>query len=206
MKALFMKKSDGRDGPLVLFALSVALTVGLLLGGCASAPPELHEYLLRPESLEVVSENRPAVVLKSVAVAPYLDQQGIVLQTSSVEIRVARHHLWAEPLAGAIGRYLQVALGNRTDRRVEMTSLTTGSNSSAVAVLINRFHGDAGGEVRLVAQWRLESEQAEPMLFTFDEQARQTADGYDSLVAAHATLLDRLAGAMADSLLQAEAP
>lgn len=177
-----------------------ALLVGVVLGGCAGTPPETHEYLLQPQPSERASGDRSAVVLNSVVLAPYLDQQGIVLQTSAAEIHVARHHQWAEPLADAVGRYLQVAVGNLADVQVEMGSLTTGDASRKVTVRINRLHGDAQGEVRLVADWLIETDGAEPVLSSFDERARQSANGYGPLVATHEVVLDRFARAIADSL------
>lgn len=177
---------------------ALAACVGLV--GCASAPPEHHEYLLRPQPLAPVADDKAAVLLRPVSVAPYLDQSGIVLETADAEIRVAKHHQWAESLNEAIGRFLQVGIGNRAGLQVERAPLTTGTASEVVTVRIDRLHGDTNGTVRLVADWSVEPADGPPRLYSFDQQARQSADGYAALVATQAELLDQLAGAIADAL------
>ena len=72
----------------------------------------------------------------SVAVAPYLDQKGLVLETGKSEIRVAKHHRWAEPLDESLGRYLQVSIANQGNVDVETVPLTTGRADASVAVRI----------------------------------------------------------------------
>jgi uncharacterized lipoprotein YmbA len=177
------------------------LCAGLLLAGCAGSPAaQDHDYLLRPQKLMVASGNRSVVQLKPVAVAPYLDQKGMVLQTGSSEIRVARHHRWAEPLDEAVERYLQVSIANQADVAVESTPLTTVEEDATVTVRINQLHGTESGQVRLVADWKVDRAGEEPMLHSYDESITQSADGYPALVAAHAELLDGLSGAIADSL------
>lgn len=177
-----------------------ALIACLGLVGCTSAPPEHHEYLLRPLQLAPITGDKAAVLLRPVSVAPYLDQAGIVLETADTEIRVAKHHRWAESLDDAIGRFLQVGIGNRAGLQVEMAPLTTGTAVEVVTVRIDRLHGDANGAVRLVADWAVEPADGPPRLYSFDQQARQSRDGYAALVATQAELLDQLAGAIADAL------
>lgn len=172
-----------------------------LLAGCAGKPAlEHHEYLLRPQQLETASGSHPAVRLKAVSVAPYLDQDGIVLQTASAEIRVANQHAWAEPLEDAIRRYLQVSIANHAGVEVEVAPLTTGAAETSLTVAISQFHGSADGRVRLVAGWTVARADREPLLLSFDQSVRQAADGYPALVVAHAELLERLAEAISDSL------
>ena len=106
-----------------LFSL---LGLGILLSGCAGSPVvEDHDYLLRPQKMTVSSGSRSVVHLKPVTVAPYLAQKGLVLQTGSSEINVAKHHRWAEPLDEAVERYLQVSVANQADVAVESAPLIT---------------------------------------------------------------------------------
>lgn len=181
--------------------LMLSLLLAGLLAGCAGSPPvQDHDYLLRPQKLMVSSGSRSVVQLKPVAVAPYLDQRGVVLQTGDSEIRVAKHHRWAEPLDEAVGRYLQVGIANQGEVAVESVPLTTANPAVTVTVRINQLHGTEVGSVRLVADWKLDRAEQEPVLYSFDESVRQAADGYPALVAAHAELLDALSAAIARSL------
>ncbi|TNF84978.1 MAG: membrane integrity-associated transporter subunit PqiC [Gammaproteobacteria bacterium] len=181
--------------------LPALLVAGLLLAGCAGSPPvQDHDYLLRPQKLTVTSGSRSVVQLKPVVVAPYLDQKGMVLQTGSSEIQVARHHRWAEPLDEAVERYLQVSIANQAGVAVESVPLTTLEEDATVTIRINQLHGTKSGRVRLVADWKVDRADLEPMLYSFDESVTQATDGYPALVDAHAELLDRLGGAIARSL------
>ena len=174
---------------------------GVLLAGCAGSPVvEDHDYLLRPQQMMVSSGSRSVVHLKPVTVAPYLSQKGLVLQTGGSEINVAKHHRWAEPLDEAVERYLQVSVANQADVAVESAPLITEEDGRTVAVRINQLHGTETGQVRLVADWKVEDADGESALYSIDETVRQAASGYPALVEAHADLLDQLAAAIAESL------
>jgi uncharacterized lipoprotein YmbA len=180
------------------------LLAGFLLAGCAGSPQvQDHDYLLRPQKLMVGSAGRSVVQLKPVTVAPYLDQKGMVLQTGDTEIRVAKHHRWAEPLDEAVERYLQVSIANQANVTVESGRLTTSSEDATVTLRISRLHGSESGQVRLVADWKVDRREQGSVLHSFDQTTRQTADGYPALVDAHTVLLDELGSAIADSLEQA---
>lgn len=180
---------------------SLLLAISLLVGCTSSPPVQDHRYLLRPEKLMASSpDESSAVLLNPVLVAQYLDRQGIVLETGSSEIHVAKHHRWAEALDEAVERYLQVSIANRAGVVVESTLLTTDAAAARVTVRINQMHGTDSGRVRLVADWKVDHPDQDATLFSFDESVSQGADGYPALVAAHAVLLDNLGAAIADSL------
>ena len=175
--------------------------LGALIAGCAGAPPaEDHEYLLRPDRPDAVQSDGTPVLLKAVVIPPYLDQKGLVLQTGPAEIRVARHHQWAEPLDEAAGRYLQVSIARRSGRPVETVPLTGSADRDAVTVRIHQLHGTENGRVRLVADWSVTPISGDSEIHEFDQTLTQAADGYPALVAAHSALLDELAAAIAQTL------
>jgi len=177
------------------------LLAGWLLAGCAGAPPVAdHEYLLPPQTLTAPGGDGSVLRLKAIAIAPYLDQKGVVLQTGTTEIRVAKHHRWAEPLDDAIARYLQVSIANQAQVIVESTPLVSAGRHDSVIVRINRFHGTERGDVRLVADWRVQPTEGEPTIYSFDRSTVQSENGYPALIAAHAELLDDLAHAIARSI------
>lgn len=172
----------------------------LLLVACAGQPPERHEYLLRPPASASFPAGRVPLRLLPVQLAPYLDQEGIVVQVSDVEVRPAKLNRWAEPLDEAVGRYLQVAIANAAGRPVEVSPLLTGEAGVEVQVRISQLHGSANGDVRLVAEWWARNAEGVGRLAGFDRTVRQSGKGYTPLVEAHAALLDELADAIAGSL------
>ncbi len=176
------------------------LLLPLLLGACAGKVTESHEYLLAAPALAAPVNAHTPVLLKPVTVAPYLDQEGIVLQTDGAEVHVARKNRWAEPLDAAVDRYLQVAIANAADRQVQAAPLSTDSALTSIQVRIHQLHGSTDGRVRLVAEWSVTSRDGEPGLYSFDVTTSQQTDGYGALVDAHALLLDQLAVAIAGSL------
>jgi len=176
------------------------LLLPILLGACAGKTVERHEYLLPLPTLSPPIISDAPIRLLPVAIAPYLEQQGIVLQTEGAAVHVAGQNRWAEPLDAAVGRYLQVAIANATGRTVEVSPLTTASAATEVQVRVQQLHGSTDGKVRLVADWSILGATGKRVLHAFDATVAQHADGYPSLVDAHATLLGQLASAIASSL------
>ncbi|MGE3463296.1 MAG: membrane integrity-associated transporter subunit PqiC [Pseudomonadales bacterium] len=177
-----------------------AVLLPLLLGACAGTPVEPHEYLLPMPARSLPTSGDAPVRLLPVTIAPYLDQQGIVLQTAGAEVHVARQNRWAEPLDAAVDRYLQVAIANATGRVVEVAPLTTRTAETMVQVRVQQLHGSTDGSVRLAAEWTVSAPTGSAVLHTFEATESQRADGYPALVDAHAALLERLAAAIAGSL------
>lgn len=178
---------------LLLTALAVAMSA------CGGRPVERHDYLLRPDVLPAGESGNGSVRLLRVDVARYLDRDGIVLQTGASEIRAGRQHVWAEPLNESVRRYLQIALSQAADVVVEVPPLKTTGASPELVVRIHQFHGNLSGQVRLVAEWTVQSADGEG-LFRFERSVSQRTEGYPALVDAHAELLDALAEAIAASL------
>lgn len=179
---------------------AVPLLLPMLLAACAGQPAEHHEYLLPLPAIEVRERGGEPIRLLPVSIAPYLDQQGIVLQTAGPEVHVGRQNRWAEPLDAAVDRYLQTAITNATGRVVEVSPLTTGDAKTEVQVRVHQLHGSADGSVRLTAEWSVATPAGDRLLRVFEASEAQTTDGYPGLVDAHAALLDRLASAIAESL------
>jgi uncharacterized lipoprotein YmbA len=160
---------------------------------------ERHDYLLRPAPLTGAAQSQEPVRLLRVDIAPYLDQDGIVLQTGAAEIHAGRQHVWAEPLDDSIRRYLQVAVSRAANVVVEVPPLGTAGDRAELVVRIHQLHGDLAGQVRLVAEWTVRGGEEEG-LFRFEQSVVQRGEGYPALVDAHAELLDGLAEAIAASL------
>lgn len=179
--------------------LLVALTV---CAGCASSPPEKHEYLLRPQVSSTSYAAAPTIALDKVEIAPYLDHQGIVLETSPGQVDTATHHRWADPLSFSIRRYLQVALMQEMGQNVASTFESGGDVTTRVDVFIHQLHGSVTGTVRLVAEWKITGADVDGGSVNGQYSGSTTiaGDGYGEIVTAHSKLLDQLANSISAEL------
>ena len=172
----------------------------IFIVGCGSKPPaETHSYLLRPVSTHTSEAAAPKIGLGGIAIAPYLDHKGIVLETQHGEIHTARHNTWAEPLDYSIRRYLQVALSNEIQQPIAARAALFDGLDHVLYLSINQLHGSESGYVRLVAAWgtRPGGGGAVTNEHEFSATERMQSDGYSELVKAHGRLLDALAADIA---------
>lgn len=179
--------------------------------GCSTTPPEPAEYLLRP-SLENgrTIEQPPIAALGQLSVAPYLNRQGIVLETGEGRLEMARSHRWAEPLAHSLRRMLRMGIAQASGRAVAEARSGSGAAPVVIDVDIHRLHGSLEGEVVLAADWLLRDGDSAEVLGRYGTVHRVLTkeDGYPALVRAHAELLDALSASIADTVtaLQASHP
>jgi uncharacterized lipoprotein YmbA len=183
------------------------LLVCTLCAGCSNKPVQSSEYLLRPASPSITSAGESiSIALGSVAIPPYLDQQGLVLETAPNEINAARNHRWAEPLSYSVQRYLQVAISQASGLDIGGRLTPVSNIEKQIDVAIHQFHTTAQGSVRLVAEWRILETGNKKVLVHRDFTASEVlaVDGYPAVVRAHGMLLNRLAAAIGTELGQPE--
>ncbi len=82
----------------------------LLLTACSSTSERIRHYSLLlnaeyPKKTKIVEE-KTRILIGPVALANFLDKEGLALQVGSHEIQIAHYHRWAEPLENAIPRLL----------------------------------------------------------------------------------------------------
>lgn len=179
--------------------------VWLLLTGCSSpAPKEVSLYLLRmptditnPEA----STGSVRIGLGEVRTAPYLDDQGLMLELTHRVIRPARYHRWAEPLSSSLAVVLSDSISASLGQ-----SISNRTDSSAwdyrVDVYIDEMHGTRDGVAKLNATWTIVSlsSEAADSQHRFASRERIPSKGYGALVDAHYRLTESLATAIANSL------
>ena len=168
-----------------------------LLQACASTAPVTNEYLLRAPTLpeNTAGTFHSSVTLGPIWVAPYLDRGGIVIETSAHQITEARYEQWAEPLAAALQRVLQVEIERSARVRVNTASTSGPESELSIDVRVYQLHGDLNGKVKLVAEWSLQPTGAgdEGSSYQFSRSAATTAEGYPALVETQLNLATQLA-------------
>ena len=179
-----------------------ALSLGLLLVACSSAAPQTHRYLL-PNEVPAGTARMQAplqIGLGRIEVAPYLGAPGLVVETETHQIRPARYHIWAEPLADGLRRLLRAEISKELGYDVSADTTQQARWDHTVDIQIDRLHGTLTGKAVLVAQWRIVPKSGDVSAFRFSESRPLPRDGYPGLVEAEIALTRQLARAIAESL------
>ena len=180
----------------LIVSLRAALAALALIGltACASSPPEITYYLLRPP---VDEGSGPIDVpiragLGRVVVAPYLARSnGIQIETSDGEIRPALQYQWAESLAAGVRWYLGAEVGERLGHQIGGGLTDRRDWDYTVDVFVERLHGTMTGQAILVASFVVRggtSSDGDPEIFEyrFAESTPLPEEGYAGVVAAGA--------------------
>lgn len=186
-------------------AMKIALAaLGLLLAACSGTPVEQHYYLLRSGAPTQTRDLEPSTrfAMGQTIVAPYIDQSGLILEIAPGEIRPARHHQWAEPMAGALSNLLLVEVSRAVD--ADIFPAAASGAPLVFDVRIDQLHGTLQGDALLVAYWWIRDEGGEFASFQFSETRPLARDGYAALADAQKALLLELARRIGESLLSAD--
>ena len=138
----------------------------------------------------------------NVVIASYIDQQGLLMETTDGEIRTARHHLWAEPVYEAVRNQLMVDIAKAKGEDILPAAL--GNTPIVLDIRLDQMHGTNTGTARLVAYWWLRRGKEVLSAYQFAEEQTLAADGYTALVAAEEALLYQLAAKIAATLVVPE--
>ncbi len=120
----------------------------LLLYGCSSATQGVRYYSLNLNQNSPAQENKKTtesgikIIISTVGLAPFLRQQGLVLQQGNHEIVIANQHHWAEPVGQSIAKLLQSNLNYKSKKYYfERESRQWSEKPSIVLKLeFDRFH------------------------------------------------------------------
>lgn len=186
-----------------LFSLLLALS----LTACASTPANIQRYNL-PESSStalIPSANAEQIlVIGSIHLAEFLDNESIVLQLDDITLHQAREHLWAENLSQQLRRGLRSRLAAQLpDMLVVADQHGIAQNNWNLQLDIEKFQGHAAGTALTSGQWQLHNAQGKLVFIApFSLETPLSSDGYPALVRALGTNLDQLAQQLARQIQQ----
>jgi uncharacterized lipoprotein YmbA len=186
------------------------LCSSVLLLSCSGATPPRAQYLLRAET-ETHSARAQAPIrvgLGRVALAPYLNQTGIVVQTTDGQVRVARQHHWAEPLDAGLRSFLRADISNTLGFDVNAGRPDGAGWDYTIEVYVDRLHGTMNGTAVLDASYRIAPRDTNgaAIEYRFSRTTTLARQGYPGLVDAEAGLVRQLAAAIAESIRSLNAP
>jgi uncharacterized lipoprotein YmbA len=174
----------------------VTLSLVACLLGCASSEmPEQHLYMFRAAGAVPSFTSDLSVGVASVDVAAYLNRSELVLQVGPQEMRPARHHRWAEPLASNVRRYLGDRLSAALSTNVDLNPRSRDRWDVQIEVSIAELHGTLDGQSLLSASYTV-FRTADPQRVQRGRvrlNRSQARNGYAGLVDAQSELLDELA-------------
>ncbi len=180
--------------------LWIPLLAIFLLSCSTTAPPRTEYFLRHPVSeTDAAQLSQPRVGLQRVALAPYLKQRGLAIETAANELRPAQSHVWAEPLDEGLLLFLRGALAAALQEDVGITRSRSDAWDQRVEVYVEQLHGTMSGNALLVASFKVtgSEESAVATQFRFARSRALAADGYASLVEAEKQLVGELAAAIA---------
>lgn len=189
----FLSLSARRSWPALLLGM-------LILTGCSSTPAT-HQYTLpqHPITPSATSQQKPGVMLMPVQLAGHLQVNGIVFQTSPIEVNEARNNLWADALSNQIDRALYQALLGRLQTINVMSGNSADAPTYFATIQLDQFQGRYDGKAIVSGQYLIMNADRRVIrqaTFSYAEPLAQ--DGYTALVDA----LDKGIQQMADNLAQ----
>ncbi|MAX33467.1 MAG: hypothetical protein CME72_10445 [Halomonadaceae bacterium] len=183
------------------------------LAGCATNAAPTRQYGLPPDQLAASQAGITAaadqrsgsqvLVVRPLAMASFLEQQGIVLQLDDITLNPARDHLWAEELGPMLERGLRRRLGHRLPDTRVLAEANPAAPPSAMTLRleVESFQGRYDGQAVAAGQWQLRAPDGELLtLDTFEVETPLDADGYPALVRALGQSWDTLADRIAEQV------
>ena len=167
----------------------LALCAVLATTGCASSANAPAMFLLdrdRPAEPASADRSQGVLVIAPVRLSPYLDESGIVYQTSAHRVAIANNNRWAAPLAGQLREALEAELTAALPRlqvQLQADAAETSRPILRLATRVDAFMGHYDGHAHIAGQWRIVDAQGNTVVRErFERREPLANDGYDALV------------------------
>ncbi len=188
-----------RFGSIAMLALLLA-TTGCSLGQRSPAPTY---YVLTPRADSVAEPLRASVGVGPVRVAPFLQNQRIVVREGGSQLKMLERQRWAEPLDQGIQRALLQNLQTLTDTKVRNFPWRQRATPTyAVRIDVLDLDRQADGRARLEVIWMVENLTEGRMKRSLRERFTTTPanDSATALADAYSELVLQLAQRVATAL------
>jgi uncharacterized protein len=133
--------------------LLALLTLGLLLAGCGSSPPN-NFYVLSAHEFPAPSGTTPALGIGPINIPEYLGRQNMVYNRIDNTLQIASLDMWAEPLGAGIQRVLVLNLTGLLNTQDVSTFPWRPERAPEFGVEVNLLQLDANKHgALLTAEW-----------------------------------------------------
>ncbi|WP_251978207.1 PqiC family protein [Salinicola avicenniae] len=195
--------------PLAGVACLLAIAGSLVLTGCAGSTSTASRYTLpEPSAALAQTDANPTVrqlQVMPVDVASYLDQEGIVMQLSDIELTTANQNLWAEDLGNQLSRRLRQTLAMFLPETTILGPGAPATDALRLAVDVDQFQGRYDGQAVISGEWQLQqgNRLVEQRHFAVLEPLED--DGYPALVRALGQAWERLGATIGEAVVSTPA-
>lgn len=169
-----------------LFPIAATLT----LAACGST--QSTQYFVLPDSQYIRPDRQGSETAVKVHLAAPIAEGGLVYQTDAYHVNLAKNHLWAAPLDGALAANLSNKL-NRLDPRQTYIPSSRSQSSRVLKVYIEAFQGSYLGETAVSGYALLPDGSSK----SFNITTPQQGDGYTAMLQSLETGLEEAAKTIA---------
>jgi uncharacterized lipoprotein YmbA len=180
--------------------LAACIAAAMLLGACASAPPDRFYTLgaSAPAAAAAPAGETVYIEMLAVTVPAQVRRKQLVVATGPGQVDMLEHHRWIGPLADEIQQALSLEVSNRLGAiDVNKTPYPDGAAPWRISTNVQRFESVSGAYALLDATWSVRRVGSEAVLTCRSVLREPVGQGYEALVAGHRAALARLAQAMA---------
>jgi hypothetical protein len=178
------------------------LSLGLVLSGCGTSPPNNY-YVLTPHEFPAANGETPALGVGPIEVPEYLKRRSMVYQREGNTLKVASMDMWGEPLQDGIQRVLVLNLSGLLNTQDVSFFPWHPGRAPDFGVKINVLQMDANEhEATLKAEWLVyRSTKGEPINRRISQLVTPlSSDSPKQVAAAYSDLLFQLSEIIAAAI------
>jgi len=139
-----------------------SMVILFVVAGCATSPSARHYVFAPGEGWRTIAVRDAATSEYEIRFAPirmpaYLDRPQIVTRLNDAEIKMDQFHRWGIPLDVTIAEVLSASVGREIPEAYVDAQPSRGALFQGYHVLVDvvRLDGFLGGDVELIAQWKV---------------------------------------------------
>ncbi|GJI95473.1 hypothetical protein RugamoR57_21910 [Duganella caerulea] len=178
------------------YQTALAVAAGLLLAGCAAAPPEHFYSLSNGMGVPAPAAASPGyyIELPAVTVPQQVARYQMVVSSEAGRVDLLEHERWSAMPASEIGQALSLAItGELGTVDVFRTPTADGAPIYRISTNVQRFESAPGKYALIDAVWSVRLVGSAKVLTCRSVANEPVGGGYDSLVAGHRRAVTRIA-------------